>query len=85
MGLNEKNNHKVTLYFSIVNGGTLGPFPNWIGNPTLNLLNEDEVVNVLDAILSRYHIVDSVIISGETESQFRNNEQFISCLQGIIL
>ncbi len=77
MGLNEKNNHKVTLYFSIVNGGTLGPFPNWIGNPTLNLLNEDEVVNVLDAILSRYHIVDSVIISGETESQFRNNEQFI--------
>ena len=53
MGLNEKNNHKVTLYFSIVNGGTLGPFPNWIGNPTLNLLNEDEVVEVLDEILSR--------------------------------
>ena len=77
MGLNEKNNHKVTLYFSIVNGGTLGPFPNWIGKPTLNLLNEDEVVNALDAILSRYHIVDSVIISGETESQFRHSEQFI--------
>ena len=29
---------------------------------------------LLDAILSRYHIVDSVIISGETESQFRNSE-----------
>ena len=77
MGLNEKNNHKVTLYFSIINGATLGPFPDWIGKPTLNGINEDEVVNVLDAILSRYHIVDFVIISGDTESQFRNNEQFI--------
>jgi len=77
MGLNEKNNHKVTLYFSIINGATLGPFPDWIGKPTLNGINENEVVNVLDAILSRYHIVDFVIISGETESQFRNNEQFI--------
>ena len=28
-------------------------------------------------ILSRYHIVDSVIIAGETESQFRYNEQLI--------
>ncbi|MDC0927508.1 hypothetical protein OAQ30_00585, partial [Nitrosopumilus sp.] len=26
MGLNEKNNLKVTLYFSIINGDTLGPF-----------------------------------------------------------
>jgi len=77
MGLNEKNNHKVTLYFSIINGATLGPFPNWIGKPTLNGINEDELVNTLDNILSRYHIVDSVIIAGETESQFRYNEQFI--------
>ncbi|MCS5527838.1 MAG: hypothetical protein NZ747_01015 [Nitrosopumilus sp.] len=77
MGLNEKNNLKVTLYFSIINGDTLGPFPKWIGKPTLNGINEDELVNTLDMILSRYHIVDSVIIAGETESQFRYNERFI--------
>ena len=77
MGLNEKNNHKVTLYFSIINGATLGPFPDWIGKPTLNGINEDELVNTLDIILSRYDIVDSLIIAGETESQFRYNERFI--------
>ena len=81
MGLNEKNDHKVTLYFSIINGETLGPFPNWIGKPTLNGINEDELVNTLDNILSRYNIVDSVIIAGETESQFRYNEQFIPVYQ----
>ncbi len=77
MGLNEKNDLKVTLYFSIINGETLGPFPNWIGKPSLNSIGEERLVNVLDAILSRYHIIDSVIISGETESQFRYNEQNI--------
>jgi hypothetical protein len=81
MGLNEKNDLKVTLYFSIINGATLGPFPNWIGKPTLNGINEDELVNTLDNILSRYNIVDSVIIAGETESQFRYNELFIPVYQ----
>jgi hypothetical protein len=81
MGLNEKNNHKVTLYFSIINGETLGPFPKWIGKPTLNGINQDELVTALDAVLSRYHIIDSVIIAGETESQFRYNEQFIPVYQ----
>ena len=77
MGLNQKNDLKVTLYFSIINGETLGPFPKWIGKPSLNGINEDELVTVLDAILSRYNIVDSIIIAGDTESQFRYNEQFI--------
>jgi len=77
MGLNEKNNHKVTLYFSIINGDTLGPFPKWIGKPTINGIDQDELVTVLDAVLSRYHIIDSVIIAGETESYFRFYEQFI--------
>ena len=49
MGLNEKNNLKVTLFFSIINGDSLGPFPTWIGNPTLITgINEDELVNTLD-------------------------------------
>ena len=77
MGLNEKNDLKVTLYFSIINGETLGPFPNWIGNPPLNSIGEDRLVSVLDSILNRYNIVDTVIISGETESQFRYYEQNI--------
>ena len=81
MGLNEKNDLKVTLFFSIINGNTLGPFPNWIGNPTINGINEDELVNTLDVILSRYHIVDSIIIAGETESQFRYNEPNIPVYQ----
>ena len=77
MSLNKKNNQKVTLYFSIINGETLGPFPNWIGKPSLNAIPQDRLVKVLDEILSRYDIIDTVIIAGETESQFRYNEQNI--------
>lgn len=77
MGLNEKNDLKVTLYFSIINGETLGPFPNWIGKPPLNSIGEDRVVSVLDEILSRYDIIDTVILAGQTESQFRFYEQNI--------
>jgi len=77
MSFNKKNNLKVTLYFSIINGETLGPFPSWIGKPPLNSLGEDRVVSVLDAILLRYDIIDTLILSGETESQFRYYEQNI--------
>ncbi len=81
MSFIKQNNLKTTLYFSIINGETLGPFPSWIGKPTLNGINEDELLTVLDAILSRYHIIDSVIIAGDTESQFRYNERFIPVYQ----
>ena len=77
MGLNEKNDLKVTLFFSIINGETLGPFPDWIGKPSINSIGEERLVNILDEVLSRYHIVDSVIIGGDTESQFRYYEQNI--------
>ena len=77
MGLNEKNNLKVTLFFSVINGETLGPFPDWIGKPSLNSIGEERLVSVLDEILSRYHVIDYVIIGGETESQFRYYEQNI--------
>ncbi|MGH1568909.1 MAG: hypothetical protein ACRBBZ_07000 [Nitrosopumilus sp.] len=77
MGLNEKNDLKVTLYFSIINGETLGPFPNWIGKPSINSIGEDRVVSVLDEILSRYDIVDTLVLAGQTESQFRFYEQNI--------
>lgn len=81
MGLNEKNDLKVTLYFSVINGPTLGPFPNWIGKPSINSIGEDRLVTVLDEILSRYHIVDTVIIAGETESQFRYSPENIPVYQ----
>lgn len=77
MSFNKKNDLKVTLYFSVINGETLGPFPNWIGKPSLNAIGEDRLVSVLDAILSRYDIIDAVVIAGETESQFRYYEQNI--------
>jgi hypothetical protein len=77
MGLAQKNDLKVTLYFSIINGETLGPFPDWIGKPSINAIQKDRLSNVLDAILSRYNIVDTVVIAGETESQFRYYEQNI--------
>ena len=81
MGLNEKNDLKVTLYFSVINGPTLGPFPNWIGKPSINSIGEDRLVTVLDEILSRYHIVDTVVIAGETESQFRYSPENIPVYQ----
>ena len=81
MSLNEKNDLKVTLYFSVINGPTLGPFPNWIGKPSINSIGEDRLVTVLDEILSRYHIVDTVIIAGETESQFRYSPENIPVYQ----
>lgn len=77
MSFNKKNNLKVTLYFSVINGETLGPFPSWIGKPPILSIGDDRVVSVLDAILSRYDIIDTVILAGETESQFRFNEQNI--------
>lgn len=87
MSLHKNNDLTVTLYFSIINGPTLGPFPNWIGNPPLKFIDQDKVVDVLDAILSRYDIIDTVIISGETDSQFRYNEQnipvFVELFDGI--
>lgn len=77
MSLNKKNNLKVTLFFSIVNGEKLGPFPSWLGTPGIKSIPEDDVVKVLDAILSRYNIIDTVIISGQTEEQFRYDENLI--------
>ena len=77
MSLNEKNNLAVTLYFSVINGETLGPFPSLIGNPPIQSISKERVVSVLDAILTRYDIIDSLIIAGQAESQFRYSKQNI--------
>lgn len=77
MKLNQQNNLKVTLYFSVINGQTLGPFPSWIGKPSLTSISEENLVNVLNAILNRYENIDTVIIAGDTDIHFRYNEQNI--------
>ncbi|HEY7367919.1 MAG TPA: hypothetical protein VH562_05600 [Nitrosopumilaceae archaeon] len=77
MDFNKKNDLKATLYFSIINGKTLGPFPDWIGKPSLNSISEDNLIKVLDAILTRYDMIDTVIIAGDTEEYFRYSEQNI--------
>lgn len=77
MNLNKDNNLKVTLYFSLINGKTLGPFPDWIGKPSLLLVDGERVAGTLDAVLTRYPIIDTVIIAGETDEHFRHNEQNI--------
>lgn len=77
MSLHKQNGLKVTLFFSVINGQTLGPFPRWMGNPDIDSLQEEKLVNVLDAILSRYDIIDTVIFSGQTEEYFRFKESFI--------
>ncbi len=77
MSLNKNNNLKVTLYFSLINGKTVGPLPDWMGRPDLASMDSSQVASTLDAILARYHIVDYVVISGETDEHFRYNEQDI--------
>jgi len=77
MDFNKQNDLKVTLYFSIINGKTLGPFPDWIGKPSLGSISEDNLIKVLDVILTRYDIIDTVIIAGDTEEYFRYSEQNI--------
>jgi hypothetical protein len=77
MDFNKQNDLKVTLYFSIINGKTLGPFPDWIGKPSLGSISKDNLIKVLDAILTRYDIIDTVIIAGDTEEYFRYSEQNI--------
>ena len=73
MGLNREQNLNVTLYFSVVNNQILGPFPNWMGKPQLDQKLQDQTVTTLDAILSRYYIVDYVIIGGNIDSYFRDH------------
>ncbi len=73
MGLNREQHLNVTLYFSVINNQNLGPFPNWMGKPQLDQKLQDQTVTTLDAILSRYYIVDYVIIGGNIDSYFRDH------------
>ena len=73
MGLNREQHLNVTLYFSVINNQNLGPFPDWMGTPQLDQKLQDQTVTTLDNILSRYYIVDYVIIGGNIDSYFRDH------------
>jgi len=74
MSLNKNNNLEVTLYFSIVNGRIIGPYPDWMGAPGFGTILEQNAVKTLDAIISRYGIIDYVIIGGNLDSYFDDTE-----------
>ncbi|MEM4252352.1 MAG: hypothetical protein QXE84_02380 [Candidatus Nitrosotenuis sp.] len=74
MSMNKKNNMKVTLFFSLVNGRLIGPYPQWMGTPGFGTGLEQLTVTTLDSILSRYNIIDSVIIGGELDAYFKDSE-----------
>lgn len=74
MGLNREQHLNVTLYFSIINNEQLGPFPNWLGQqPSLDASLANQTASALDTILSRYYIVDYVIIGGDLNVYFRDH------------
>ncbi len=71
MSLNKNNGLQVTLYFSVVNGRIVGPFPDWMGTPGFGTNLEQKTVKTLDAVLSRYDgVIDHVIIGGGLDSYF---------------
>jgi len=78
MSLNKQNDLKVTLYFSIINNRVFGPFPNWMGEPQLDDNLKQKTVKILDDILSRYGIIDHVIIGGGMDAYFREHENEIT-------
>ena len=78
MSLNKQNDLKVTLYFSIINNCVFGPFPTWMREPQLDDNLKEKTVKVLDDILSRYGIVDHVIIGGEVDAYFREHENDVT-------
>ncbi|SMH71945.1 hypothetical protein [Candidatus Nitrosotalea okcheonensis] len=87
MGLNREQGLNVTLYFSVINNQLLGPFPSWMGKPQLDQKLQDQTVAILDAMLSRYYIVDYVIIGGNIDNYFRDhpNEipQYVDFFNGV--
>lgn len=72
MSLNKQNGLAVTLYFSVINGRITGPYPDWMGQPALGQTLEKNLVKTLDTVLSRYDIIDHVIIGGELDSYFND-------------
>jgi hypothetical protein len=75
MSLNKNNDLQVTLYFSIINGRTIGPYPTWMGTPGFGTSLEQKATRTIDAVLTRYDgVIDSVIIGAQLDSYFDDAE-----------
>ena len=81
MSFLQKNNMKATLFFSVINGGQFGPFPDWMGKPGVGKTLELRTIETLDVILSRYNttqtLIDTIVIGGEIDGHFRKNPTII--------
>lgn len=79
MSFNKNNGMKTSLYFSIINGRLVGPYPQWMGIPGFGSNLQQKTVQVLDAILSRYDgQIDYLIIGGNLDSYFGDAEGSVS-------
>lgn len=70
MTMHERHGLGATLFFSLVNGRTLGPLPGWMGSPTLDAVPAGDVTAALRAALTRYPRIDAVVIAGDADSHF---------------
>lgn len=83
MGLADTHGLRVTLFFSAVNGRTLGPFPGWLGAPDAGSIPEDRLAAAIGAALSRYPAVDSVVFAGGLDDHFRHAEGGIPAFEDV--
>jgi hypothetical protein len=75
MSFNKNNGLQTTLYFSIVNGRIIGPYPDWMGTTGFGTKLEQNTIKVLDATLTRYDgLIDHIIIGGSLDSYFDDAE-----------
>ncbi len=78
MSLHKRHGMDATVFFSIVNGKTFGPLPDWMGRPTLDAVPAGDVAAAVTAIASRYPgVVDSVIIAGDTDAHFESDTEML--------
>lgn len=75
----------VTLFFSVVNGPILGPFPQWASDGQLSGVDPEYLADTLDAVLTRYDVVDVVLLGGETEAIYLYNEEDAAVYRNLFL
>lgn len=83
MTMHERHGLDATLFFSLVNGRTLGPLPGWMGSPTLDAVPADDVTAALRAALTRYPRIDAVVIAGDADSHFERHPGMLGAYNGL--
>ncbi|MDD9808559.1 MAG: hypothetical protein OXU37_02265 [Thaumarchaeota archaeon] len=83
MTMHERHGMAATLFFSLVNGRTLGPLPDWMGSPTLDAVPAADVTAALRAALTRYPRIDTVVIAGDADSHFERYPGMLDAYNGL--